>query len=144
MLELTHSDIVFAQELGATADQTRLAEFERMVRRLTMDWKPQKSLAVPESSLEDKREVIKILNSDYPISLPRDLPAVSQGLRYAYTDYTARLQSVGAQISLAEVGQSASQNLCRTSHSNDQGRRSLPERLSRAGGCSRMDRTLRR
>jgi putative transposase len=30
-----------------------------------------------------------------------------QGLQYAATDYTARLQSVGAQISMAEVGQSA-------------------------------------
>jgi len=32
-----------------------------------------------------------------------------QGLQYAATDYTARLQSVGAQISMAEVGQSAPQ-----------------------------------
>jgi transposase InsO family protein len=30
-----------------------------------------------------------------------------QGLQYAALDYTARLQSVGAQISMAEVGQSA-------------------------------------
>jgi transposase InsO family protein len=30
-----------------------------------------------------------------------------QGLQYAATDYTARLQSVGARISMAEVGQSA-------------------------------------
>jgi transposase InsO family protein len=30
-----------------------------------------------------------------------------QGLQYAATDYTARLQSVGVQISMAEVGQSA-------------------------------------
>jgi putative transposase len=30
-----------------------------------------------------------------------------QGVQYAATDYTARLQSVGAQISMAEVGQSA-------------------------------------
>src|SRR5262249_42312518 len=30
-----------------------------------------------------------------------------QGLQYAATDYTARLQSVSAQISMAEVGQSA-------------------------------------
>ena len=30
-----------------------------------------------------------------------------QGLQYAAIDYTARLQSVGAQISMAEVGQSA-------------------------------------
>lgn len=30
-----------------------------------------------------------------------------QGVQYAATDYTARLQSVGAQISMAEVGESA-------------------------------------
>jgi transposase InsO family protein len=30
-----------------------------------------------------------------------------QGLQYAALDYTARLQSVGAPISMAEVGQSA-------------------------------------
>jgi putative transposase len=30
-----------------------------------------------------------------------------QGLQYAATDYTARLQSVGVQISMVEVGQSA-------------------------------------
>jgi len=65
------------------------------------------------------------------LALSKSTPEIhhsDQGLQYAATDYTARLQSVGAQISMAEVGQSAPQRLCRASHPNDQGRRSLPER----------------
>jgi putative transposase len=44
------------------------------------------------------------------LALGKSTPEVhhsDQGLQYAATDYTARLQSVGAQISMAEVGQSA-------------------------------------
>src|SRR5882672_7819246 len=76
------------------------------------------------------------------LALSKSTPEIhhsDQGLQYAATDYTARLQSVGAQISMAEVGQSAPQRLCRASHPNDQGRRSLPERLSRSGGCAGAD-----
>ena len=44
------------------------------------------------------------------LALSKSTPEIhhsDQGLQYAATDYTARLQSVGAQISMAEVGQSA-------------------------------------
>lgn len=44
------------------------------------------------------------------LALDKGTPEIhhsDQGLEYAATDYTARLQSVGAQISMAEVGQSA-------------------------------------
>jgi transposase-like protein len=34
---LTHADLVFAQERESTAEQSRLAELERMVGRLTME-----------------------------------------------------------------------------------------------------------
>ena len=44
------------------------------------------------------------------LALDKGTPEIhhsDQGLQYAATDYTVRLQSVGAQISMAEVGQSA-------------------------------------
>ena len=44
------------------------------------------------------------------LAFDKGTPAIhhsDQGLQYAATDYTARLQSAGAQISMAEVGQSA-------------------------------------
>ena len=44
------------------------------------------------------------------LALGKSAPGIhhsDQGLQYAATDYTARLQSVGAQISMAEVGRSA-------------------------------------
>lgn len=44
------------------------------------------------------------------LALSKSTPEIhhsDQGLQYAATDYTSRLQSVGAQISMAEVGQSA-------------------------------------
>jgi len=80
---LAHADLVFAQEREATADLARLAELEQIVGRLTMELEAaKKSLAALEPSLEEKREVIEMLKSDYPISLVRRFANVSRSSFY--------------------------------------------------------------
>jgi len=51
---LTHADLVFAQERESTAEQSRLAELERMVGRLTMELEAAKK-ASQVLSLPSKR-----------------------------------------------------------------------------------------
>jgi transposase InsO family protein len=53
---------------------------------------------------------VELTRGALELALSKGAPEIhhsDQGLQYAATDYTARLQSVGAQISMAEVGQSA-------------------------------------
>jgi transposase InsO family protein len=54
-----------------------------------------------------------------------------QGLQYAATDYVEVLQAAKVQISMAEVRTRRTKRLCRTSHPNDQGRRSIFDRVQR-------------
>lgn len=66
---LTHASLIFERESASSEKESRIADLERMVGRLTLELEVKKGLDFCALTVEQKREVIMKLSPTYPISV---------------------------------------------------------------------------